>query len=417
MVAIAFLVPLAALTRDLAADRERLAAENDAESIARVLVTVPREQLEAVLAIGGDAYGITDRDVSIVFEDGTVLGSPLDSDEDLGPAFAGASYRQAVNGGEAVYVPIVTADGTAVIRVVADGDAMTEGVARTWAILFALGVVLVLIAVFIADRLARSFVRPVEELSAAAEKLGAGDLDTRVEPSGPPEIEEVGETFNTLAIEVERLIQSEREGAADLAHRLRTPLTAARLTADSLPEGDERDLMIEELDELERSIDFVIREARRPIRQATEGSSDAIAVARQRAEFWAPLAADENRTFTSSLPSEGARVQAPRGDVEAALDAIIGNVFAHTPTGTTFRLVATRTDHDVVILVSDDGPGWPAGSNVAERGVSGGSSTGLGLDIARRLAESTGGALRTTDSTSGGATVTLTMPRTGRAHT
>ena len=91
MVAIAFLVPLAILTRDLAADRERVAAENDAETIARILVTVPPESIRTALDAGGDAYRITDRDVSIVFEDGTVLGEPLDPDENLTAAFQGAS--------------------------------------------------------------------------------------------------------------------------------------------------------------------------------------------------------------------------------------------------------------------------------------------------------------------------------------
>ena len=415
MVAIAFLVPLAILTRDLAADRERLAAENDAETIARMLIALPREDITSMVAARGTATSITDREVSIIFPDGTVAGAPLDGGENLSPAFDGASYRQEVSGGEAVYVPIIASEGTAVVRVVADGEAMTEGVARTWAILGALGVVLVLIAVFIADRMARSFVKPMEDLSAAATRLGAGDLDARVEPAGPPEIEEVGETFNSLALEVTRLIQSEREDAADLAHRLRTPLTGARLTAESLPEGKERELMLVELDELERSIDFVIAEARRPIRQATEASADVASIAAQRAAFWAPLASDEGRTFTTSITSGPALVAAPTSDLEAALDAIIGNVFAHTPPGTPFEMVVTSTDAQVVVLVSDDGPGLPSNIDASIRGTSGGTSTGLGLDIAQRMTESTGGSFRLFTAPSGGAAISLAMPVAGKA--
>lgn len=417
MVAIAFLVPLAILTRELAADRERLAAENDAETIARFLIVLPREDIEAVVATGGVSNSVTDRSASIVFPDGTVSGAPLDGDEELAPAFEGASYRQGVSGGEAVYVPVVTSDGTAVVRVVADAEAMTDGVTRTWAILGALGAVLVMIAVFIADRLARSFVKPVEELSEAAARLGAGDLEARVQPAGPPEIEEVGETFNALALEVERLIQSEREDAADLAHRLRTPLTGARLTAESLPPGEQRNMMLIELDELERSIDFVITEARRPIRQATGSSTNVVDVAAERAEFWTPLAADEGRAFSTSITEGVAMVAVPSSDLKAALDAIIGNVFAHTPSGTSFRLVVTATDTEVVVLVSDDGSGFPHGMDASARGASGGASTGLGLDIARRTAESTGGALRLFAAPSGGAAVALTMPLAGSGST
>ena len=59
-------------------------------------------------------------------------------------------------------------------------------------ILAALGASLVLIAVLIADRIGKTIVKPVYELSASAEKLGAGDLAARVTPSGPPEVRAMG---------------------------------------------------------------------------------------------------------------------------------------------------------------------------------------------------------------------------------
>jgi signal transduction histidine kinase len=89
------------------------------------------------------------------------------------------------------------------------------------------------------------------------------------------------------------------------------------------------------------------------------------------------------------------------------VDALLGNVFAHTPDGTGFRVAVHPTAAGgAEVSVSDAGPGLPA--SALERGHSGGGSTGLGLDIARRTAESSGGALRLRSSVAG-TTVTLEL--------
>jgi len=97
-----------------------------------------------------------------------------------------------------------------------------------------------------------------------------------------------------------------------------------------------------------------------------------------------------------------------RGDLEAALDTLIGNVFAHTPDGTAMA-ISTRPGHPLTSLVIEDaGPGFPDAS-VARRGRSGGASTGLGLDIARKVAEGSGGAQILGRSPLGGARVELRL--------
>lgn len=410
MVAIAFLFPLAILTRDLAADRELAAAERDASAIARLIVVIPEAGGEVTVEDLVFPDGGGERPMTVVEPDGTAVGDPLVEGEDISPALAGATFRRAIAGGEAVYVPVLTADGTYVVRAVASTEAMTEGVFRTWAILGTLGVVLVLIAVGVADRLGRSVVRPVEELSAAASRLGEGDLDVRVDPDGPSEIEEVGRAFNRLAVQMEDLLQSEREDVADLAHRLRTPLTAARLTAESLPDDDRRSMILIQLDELHRVTDHIIDEARRSDRRATTAYANLTSVASARARFWEPLAVDEGRQLAVDVPQQAAIVAIPASDLAAGVDALIGNVFAHTPIGTDFSFTVRLADASANVIVSDDGRGFPEGIDATGRGSSGGSSTGLGLDIVSRLAESVGGTLAIGRSPSGGARVVLEVP-------
>ena len=108
--------------------------------------------------------------------------------------------------------------------------------------------------------------------------------------------------------------------------------------------------------------------------------------------------------MTVKLPDHVVLVDLDRGEIESVVDVLVGNVFAHTPAGTPFS-VEVVSDGSVSLKVTDAGPGMPA-SDVAERGISTSGSTGLGLDIARRTAEKTGGELTIEDREGGGAIVT-----------
>src|SRR5207244_5031415 len=92
------------------------------------------------------------------------------------------------------------------------------------------------------------------------------------------------------------------------------------------------------------------------------------------------------------------------------------NVFAHTPDGAALTIrLSRRAAGGAWLVVTDDGPGFP-GADPTERGQSSDGSTGLGLDIARRIAEASGGTLTVGRSASGGGSVTVGLgPVTGPA--
>jgi methyl-accepting chemotaxis protein len=94
---------------------------------------------------------------------------------------------------------------------------LRAGVARTWLVLGGLGVVLLMLALLVADRLAWSMTRPLTELAATAHRLGSGDLTARAAPGGPPEVRDVGLAVNQLARRIGELLTAEREAAADRA--------------------------------------------------------------------------------------------------------------------------------------------------------------------------------------------------------
>jgi signal transduction histidine kinase len=189
-----------------------------------------------------------------------------------------------------------------------------------------------------------------------------------------------------------------------------------RLNAAALGQGDAADQTRHAVDQLEREVDQIIHTARgrsqglilgeRTGAGAGAGTDEAAAPAplscdaaeaiRDRVAFWSALAEDEGRDWRLS----GADPDAPpavvpvaSADLGAALDSLLGNIFRHTPEGTAFTVDVHRAADAVIILVSDAGPGIADAEAALRRGhgAGGAGSTGLGLDIVRRVAESTGG--------------------------
>jgi signal transduction histidine kinase len=397
VVLLAFLLPAAALVARVAEARAVDAAQAQVQFLTPSVALDPREQVAAALLGTSD-----DLRAAVRWADGTWLGDPQDPDVEVptGPE------EVRTDDGVLLLQPVGREGGPALIEVFVPAEQLEAGVARTWLVLGGLGVVLLLLALLVADRLARSMTRPVTELAATAHRLGSGDLEARVSPAGPTEVQDVGRALNQLAGRIGELLAAEREGAADLAHRLRTPLTALRLEVEALPSAD-RDQLLDSVDALSRGIDDVIHEARRTVREGVGAGCDAVAVACDRVRFWSVLAEEEGRPVDVRLADRPLPVRVAHADLGAALDALLGNVFAHTPEGSGIR-VAVRPGPagGAEITVADDGPGFDA--TTIERGRSGGGSTGLGLDIARRTAESSGGSMRI-DSFPRGTAVTLDL--------
>jgi signal transduction histidine kinase len=144
----------------------------------------------------------------------------------------------------------------------------------------------------------------------------------------------------------------------------------------------------------------------------------------ERLEFWSPLADEEGRPVAAQLAVGPVPVQVPRDDLSALVDALLGNVFAHTPEGTGFTVrLDGRAGGGARLLVIDGGPGLPE-TVLLRRGHSGAGSTGLGLDIVQRTAAASGGGLTLERSPGGGSMIAVELgpppdfppARRGAAH-
>jgi signal transduction histidine kinase len=244
-------------------------------------------------------------------------------------------------------------------------------------------------------------------VATASELLADGDLSARAPDSGPPEVRQVSSGLNRLATRIGELLTRERETLADLSHQLRTPLTALRIDAESLRDEAEMDQLISDVDALTRTVNDIIREARRPSASGGRVACDAAQIVQERTQFWQALAEDQGRYMTVAIDADWLPVGVPAQDLTACVDILLENVFAPTPEGVSFGVrLAGRAGGGAWLVVADDGPGF-ADDYAATRGSSGRGSTGLGLDIARRIAEASGGSLTMGRSPRGGAAITV----------
>lgn len=386
-VVLAFVIPLCLLVRSMAADRA-LATGNDEARSAAILVSglhsspqLPRlvEQVDAR----------SPARTTVVAPDDSTYGDPgtgLRLDDDVDRARTGEAFTDVDGRGGEVLIPVDTEEGVFVVATTVSPELMREGVYRAWASIAALGFALLVAALFVADRLGRRVSEPLTQLAEVAERLGEGDLEARAEAVGPPETVELADTMNRLANRIEELLQAERAAVGDLSHRLRTPVTALRLDAESLADPEVGERLGRHIEQLQTSIDTIVADARRPLRAQLEATCDARAVVAERTAYWSALAEDQGRAVRLDLPTGQAPVGVDATDLTAVVDVLLDNVFAHTAEEAGFAVSLEVADDQVVLEVADDGPPAVVGPHDQRPGTS-----GLGLQIVRRTAARAGG--------------------------
>jgi signal transduction histidine kinase len=406
LVVIAFLAPLAVLVRSTAADRALSSAVVEAQTLAPTVATVDGPALAAAVS---QTNASSEHQFTVFLPDGTGVGAPAPHTAAVTEAATGRSVIADADGGNEVTVAVSgLPGGTAVVRTFVPDAELTAGVARSWLVLVLLGAGLLIVCLLVADRLARRLTRPLSAAASVSHQLAAGDLDARAGTEGPSEVRQVSAGLNLLAARISELLAQERATVADISHRLRTPLTVLRIDVESLSDAEARVRLVADLDAVDRTVDDVIREAERPARGEV-ASCDAAWVVAARIGFWRVVAEEQRRKVIVAVADGPVLVKASQADLAACVDALVGNVFVHTPVGAALSVsLHPRRAGGARLVVSDDGPGMPEGP-VLHRGNSGAGSTGLGLDIVARTAARSGGGVWAGRSGSGGAEVRVDL--------
>jgi two-component system OmpR family sensor kinase len=278
----------------------------------------------------------------------------------------------------------------------------------------------------------RRGLRPVEVMAGQADKINAGDLTDRVSPHDPrTEMGRLSAALNGMLARIEDFV-AEREASqeatrrffADASHELRTPLASVRANAElyqqgALPQRDQVDEAMRRITlEAQRMgglVDDLLRLARldqRPGQRCEPIALSPLATeCVQRARTASP-----DRTWRCDITG-GLEVIGDEELLRRAIDNILGNVAAHTPAGSTATLTATAQDGQVVLAVSDDGPGVPPDQlpRIFDRFYRAGvpsrrPGSGLGLAIVAAVAAAHDGQVTATASEPHGLCITLTLP-------
>ena len=275
---------------------------------------------------------------------------------------------------------------------------VSREVGRTLLIIGLVALLAVVAAVLLAIRQANRLASPLTDLAETAERLGSGDPRPRHKRYGVPELDRVADVLDSSAERIGRMLTAERRLAADASHQLRTPLTALSMRLEEITLTDDPDTVKEEanvaLTQVERLTDVVERlltNSRDP-RTGNAVSFDLDEVIQQQLAEWRPAYRQAGRAIVSSGKRHLQAVGTP-GAVAQVLAALIENSLMHG--GGTVALRTRVTGNQAVVEVTDEGPGVPAdlGARIFERTISGRNSTGIGLAVARDLAEADGGRL------------------------
>ncbi|MEQ3553321.1 HAMP domain-containing sensor histidine kinase [Pseudonocardia nematodicida] len=341
-----------------------------------------------------------DDDGDRIIGDGPVRGDdPVEKVLDRGIAAAPPDDLIAV-------APVSDGDDVlAVVRVASSPPAVAAGLVPLWLGMLALAGLVLLAVWFLADRLARRLSRPLEHLAVDAGRLGEGDFGVRPVPSGMSEVDRVGTALGGTAERLDDLLARERAFSAEASHQLRTPLAGLRLRLEAVLENPGRltratvEDGLASIDRLERTIDELLLLSR-------ERRHGAVAVDLQRLlkeaeDEWSDRLARDGRSFGTSrsagLPDPPASAAAVRQIVGVLLD----NASQHGCGAV--ALTAREAGPDAVALdVSDEGAGIDDTALAGPR-----TGPGLGVALARRLAEAEGGRLTARRSPS---VVTLLLP-------
>jgi signal transduction histidine kinase len=277
-----------------------------------------------------------------------------------------------------------------------------------------------LVATFIAYR---RLARPVSELLDGVERLGGGDYDARVHPTGPRAVRTLGRAFNDMAGRLEASEDARRRFLADITHELRTPLTVLQGEVEAQLDGihtrDDAHLMtlLDQTRTLDRLVEDLRTLALGDAGQLTlhrEAVSLAV-VAEDSVAAIAPTAARRGVTVTVA-GTEGTKVELAADPVRLGqvVTNLLTNAVRHTPRGGTVTITVAAADETVAVIVADTGSGINGDperifDRFSRSADSGGS--GLGLTIARQLVERHGGNLTAANAATGGARFTVTLPR------
>jgi two-component system OmpR family sensor kinase len=261
---------------------------------------------------------------------------------------------------------------------------------------------------------------PVRLLTDTARSIGETDLTRRIPASGNDEIAELARTFNDMLDRLEAAFSSQRAFVSDASHELRTPITIVRGHLELL--GDDPDerretiaMLTDELDRMSRFVDDLLLLARAELDDFLR--VDALELGALSDELLEKAVALGDRDWRLEARGE-AVIVADRHRLTQAVMGFAQNAVQHTGAGDAIHIGTAVRAREAWLWVRDSGPGIPfedqrriferfARASASRRRSDG---AGLGLAIARAIAEAHGGRVELSSRPGAGAMFAVVIP-------
>jgi signal transduction histidine kinase len=292
---------------------------------------------------------------------------------------------------------------------------------------FTAAIIASFVALALAFFLSYRLLRPIGELTQAARKLAAGDLNQRVSVRGGDELATLANTFNQMADSLQQAETRRRALTADIAHELRTPLAVQRAHLEALEDGI-YDLTLENLKPIEEHNQLLTRLVD-DLRTLSLVDSGQLELVRTQTDFseivkrvisrLEPQAVERQVELQYIIEISPLFLSLDSQRIEQILHNLLDNAMRHTPDKGIIQVHCSVVKDQCVLTVHDSGPGIPLGdlpriferfyrSDKGRSRADGG--TGLGLSIAQKIAQAHGGSLIAANHPDGGALFTLSLP-------
>lgn len=268
---------------------------------------------------------------------------------------------------------------------------------------------------------ARWLSAPMRRLADASKALGQAigsrnNLPVLDAQRGTLEVRQAAEVFNTMATRLHEQFSAQALLMAAISHDLRTPLARLRLRLEQMPAGPDAERCVADVREMDQLIASVLEMVQLRHEPVAQQRVDLRALVQALADDLA----EQGQPVQLQLPTENSSALV-RGQA-AALNRVVGNLLGNALRhGGSAEVSLHMQPGQVQVVIEDRGPGIPAGQleavfqpfyrvDASRSRQTGG--TGLGLYIARDLAQRHGGQVTLSNRSGGGLRAELVLPRT-----
>lgn len=390
-----FALPLAVAVGRLDRGREFTELQRDAT---RIVALIPDNPIDSRSRLRVPRAASSDEVIGIYSPSGQLVAGAGPTWSAVARAGSDGRVHQGGEGGQLTVTVPVPSDRSvvAVVRAAVLVSAVTARSRRSWAAMALLGLIVLVLAGLLAHRQARRIAAPLEQLMVAARSLGDGNFAVTPPRSGIREADAAGVALRDTATRLGNVLQRERAFSADASHQLRTPLTGLLLGLESAlnrPNADLRGALADALNRgrrLQQTVEDLLT-----LRRDTGSGLAALDIEVELAaagQTWQPLLASCRRPFQITAGPGLPAVTASAAALRQILDVLIDNALQHGAGEVT--LTAADLGDAVAVEVADEGDGLGSDPEAAfTRRSPDAHGEGIGLALARSLAEADGGRL------------------------